>query len=430
MNRLAIRQEWEFYELLISSLIVSTTVATDKYTEEFTNYDAELIKSRSSSEGFHYLNVVLNKLAQQYKVCILLDEFDETYQYIPSSALKSLGILRDTNNNRLSYILFLRDLPEKLRDPSDAENFYSMFSGSPLVIGPYSFEDTKIILQRIESRREYNLLNEQREWVYFNSGGHPGLILSLYSLLADGMIQENHLEDLMWIAKQNVVYEECRNIWQLLSEDERYGVTQYVNNHNITSPVIYKSLLVKGILGHPGGSNEKIFSPIFHSFVSEREHLGAPQKEWERVYGRPLRAFLSYASEDKEKVTELNKQLKSVIGIDPWYDREKIFPGDEWGVAIGAAIKKCDVVLVCLSRKSITKEGYFQKEIKLALDVADEKPEDTIFIIPIKLEECNVPSRLSKWHWVNYFEDNAYDKLLVSLKRRAQALLSSSLSWD
>ena len=40
----------------------------------------------------------------------------------------------------------------------------------------------------------------------------------------------------------------------------------------------------------------------------------------------------------------------------------------------------------------------------------DEKPEGTIFIIPLKLEECDVPGRLAKRHWVNYFENDGYQR--------------------
>ena len=72
--------------------------------------------------------------------------------------------------------------------------------------------------------------------------------------------------------------------------------------------------------------------------------------------------------------------------------------------------------------KAVTKAGFVQKEINFALDVADEQPEGRIFIIPARLEECTVPNRLSRWHWVNLFEDTGYDNLLSSLVTRASEL--------
>lgn len=78
-------------------------------------------------------------------------------------------------------------------------------------------------------------------------------------------------------------------------------------------------------------------------------------------------------------------------------------------------MRKSDVVLVCLSNDFIIKEGYGQKEIKLALNTALEKPEGTIYLIPLKLEECELPERLKPFHAVNYFEEDGFDKLISAL---------------
>jgi formylglycine-generating enzyme required for sulfatase activity len=140
---------------------------------------------------------------------------------------------------------------------------------------------------------------------------------------------------------------------------------------------------------------------------------------------RPLRVFLCHSSNDKPVVRELYQKLRAEPWIQPWLDEEDIFPGDDWNLEIQKAIRETDVILVCLSKSSITKEGYVQKEIKTALDYSDEKPDGTVYIIPIRLEECKPPERLSKWQYADYFEgnrDRALQRLLVSLKRRAGAL--------
>src|SRR5262245_32360417 len=112
-------------------------------------------------------------------------------------------------------------------------------------------------------------------------------------------------------------------------------------------------------------------------------------------------------------------------GFDPWLDEESLVPGQNWTEEIPRVVRASDVVIVCLSGSSINKEGYVNKEIKIALDVADEKPEGAIFVIPLKLEDCTVPNRLSHWHWVNYFGDErerAYGHLLRALHTRAESL--------
>lgn len=136
---------------------------------------------------------------------------------------------------------------------------------------------------------------------------------------------------------------------------------------------------------------------------------------------RPLKVFLCHASGDKPAVRALYQRLVR-DGVDAWLDKEKLLPGQDWRLEIPKAVQESDVVVVCLSNKSITKEGYVQKEIKFALDSADEKPKGTIFLIPARLEECEVPSQLSLWQWVDLFESDGYERLTRSLRLRADKL--------
>jgi tetratricopeptide (TPR) repeat protein len=133
---------------------------------------------------------------------------------------------------------------------------------------------------------------------------------------------------------------------------------------------------------------------------------------------RPLHVFLSHASDDKYIVQELYNRL-CAKGIKPWLDEVDLIAGQYWHQEIQKSIRNSDVVIVCLSRNSLDKEGYIQKEILFALDVADEKPEGTIFIIPLKLEECTLPERLSHLHWINYNEDG-FERLMQALWARSE----------
>lgn len=136
---------------------------------------------------------------------------------------------------------------------------------------------------------------------------------------------------------------------------------------------------------------------------------------------RPLRVFLCHASADKPAVRELYERLRT-DGMDPWLDEETLLPGQDWDLEIRKTVRASDVVLVCLSERAISKAGYVQKEVSLVLDVADEQPEGTIFLIPVKLEPCDIPARLSRWHWVNLFEQRGYERLLRALRARSEAL--------
>jgi hypothetical protein len=134
-----------------------------------------------------------------------------------------------------------------------------------------------------------------------------------------------------------------------------------------------------------------------------------------------LKVFLCHSSQDKLTVRELYHRLLEE-GFDPWLDEEKLLPGQVWREEIEKSVRESHAVIVCISEDSTDKEGFIQKEISIALDVALEKPEGKIFIIPLKLENCDVPRKLSRWHHVQYFEDKGYDKLIRALRLREKDL--------
>jgi hypothetical protein len=134
-----------------------------------------------------------------------------------------------------------------------------------------------------------------------------------------------------------------------------------------------------------------------------------------------LRVFLCHCTDDKAAVRQLFRRLRA-SGVDPWLDEDALLPGQEWEREIARAVRLCDVVLVCLSPRSITKTGYVQKEIRYALDVADEYPEGSLFIIPVKFEPCEVPDRLRRWQWVDLFDPRGHRQLMNALRARARSV--------
>lgn len=129
---------------------------------------------------------------------------------------------------------------------------------------------------------------------------------------------------------------------------------------------------------------------------------------------RKLKVFLCHSKGDKLKVRRLYRRLVA-DGFDAWFDEEKIMAGQDWDLAIQKAVRESDMVIVCLSRDSVSKSGYVQKEIRFALDIADEQPEGRDFLIPAKFEECSLPYRLKRFQAVNLFERSGYQKLTEPL---------------
>jgi hypothetical protein len=144
---------------------------------------------------------------------------------------------------------------------------------------------------------------------------------------------------------------------------------------------------------------------------------------------KPLKIFLSYSSNDRPQVEKIYSFLHTQ-GADVWYDQEKLLPGQDWNYEIHKGLDEADVILLCLSKKSVSKEGYVQKEMRLALDMALEMPEGRIFLIPARLEECDLPYKLKSYQWVDLFADNGMDRLIKSLNLRASQVNANPLSAD
>lgn len=136
---------------------------------------------------------------------------------------------------------------------------------------------------------------------------------------------------------------------------------------------------------------------------------------------KPLQVFLCHAAVDKPEVKKLGQWLHNE-GFNPWLDEEDLLPGQTREQEIKQAIRAASVVLICLSYSSISQDGYVHKEIDLALDVAKEKPDGSIFLIPVRLAECELPERLYHLHPVNLFEERGYEGLRKALQYRIAQL--------
>ena len=118
--------------------------------------------------------------------------------------------------------------------------------------------------------------------------------------------------------------------------------------------------------------------------------------------------FLSYAHEDIGMAKRIYQDLNN-YGLNIWFDTESLEVGQIWENAILDAIEESDYFIAVLSSNSITKKGYVQKELKTALNVVDLLPEDKIYILPVRIDNCSVKNRqLKKHHCINIFPESEY----------------------
>lgn len=275
LNRLAVKKEdWGFYELLLSSVLLDLNnhenIDKQLYTE-IAKLDADIIQNRDLLLALRFFELVANKLCQVHhiKLCFLFDEFDEAYKSFPRETFLQLRAVRDANKNRVAFVLFLRDLPERLRAPNDNESFYELLSRNRLGLRPYTRQDALRIIQQIETRREYSLDPEQRGKLFEASGGHPGLIQAILSTLIETPHAFQKFDApgwLEWLSRQPAPMEECRKIWNLSTEEQEALCAFAAGDVGKISIPVGDLLFAKGLLRRTD-KDVQFFSGIFERYV-------------------------------------------------------------------------------------------------------------------------------------------------------------------
>jgi hypothetical protein len=82
---------------------------------------------------------------------------------------------------------------------------------------------------------------------------------------------------------------------------------------------------------------------------------------------------------------------------------------------IERAIRESALFLALLSTRSVSKNGYVQKEMREAIRMLEEMPPDTVYVVPVRLDECHPPhDALHDLHWVDLFPsyDRGFDRIL------------------
>ncbi|WP_201437298.1 toll/interleukin-1 receptor domain-containing protein [Saccharothrix sp. 6-C] len=102
--------------------------------------------------------------------------------------------------------------------------------------------------------------------------------------------------------------------------------------------------------------------------------------------------FVSYVREDAEKVDQLCQALEAA-DIPYWRDRTSLAPGDHWKRKIREAIRSGALVfLACFSEHSQAKaRSYMNEELSLAVEEFRILPPGATWIIPVRLDDVNVP---------------------------------------
>ncbi len=141
-----------------------------------------------------------------------------------------------------------------------------------------------------------------------------------------------------------------------------------------------------------------------------------------------IQIFLAHAKEDKEAVSELYDRLNEA-GYKPWLDEKDLLPGQNWQSEISRVIKNSQLFIACLSKRSIAKQGFVQQEFRMAINQAAKLPSESIYLIPLRLDDCEIPDlrqneyglNLRDIHWLNYWEVDGFDKLEKAISHQYES---------
>jgi hypothetical protein len=138
-------------------------------------------------------------------------------------------------------------------------------------------------------------------------------------------------------------------------------------------------------------------------------------KDMPMKLSKQIQIFLLHARQDEKSVRRLYRRLLRE-GADVWLDQEKLLPGQDWASEIHKAIQRSDVVLACLSEQFNQQGGFRHEELRIALEKAASLLDGRIFLIPLRLETCNLPESLRRWQCVDLFKAGGYERLIRVLR--------------
>jgi hypothetical protein len=136
--------------------------------------------------------------------------------------------------------------------------------------------------------------------------------------------------------------------------------------------------------------------------------------------------FFSYGRPDLDAVRTIVGMVNST-GLHSWFDKQDLMGGQDWQHEIRTRIRAAKVFVVCLSSRVVNRKGFFHTEMRYALDEANALPKGAVFAIPVRLDNCEIPEDLQRYHALDLFESDGTENLLKSLASVLQTEVSATI---
>lgn len=132
-----------------------------------------------------------------------------------------------------------------------------------------------------------------------------------------------------------------------------------------------------------------------------------------------MKVFISYASKDEPLATELVQSLEE-SGLDAWYDKREVLPGDNWAEKISEGLKQSTAMVVLL-----TPEALESKDVQSSISYAISDKSFRQRLIPVIVGDSkDLPQERFPWilkhlQTINLSKDGNNDR---QFKRIAQVI--------
>ncbi len=145
-----------------------------------------------------------------------------------------------------------------------------------------------------------------------------------------------------------------------------------------------------------------------------------------RLRERLRRVFIIYAKEDQAVASEIANLIRE-SGMEPWLDVENITAGQIWMDEMAKALDESAMAVVLVSQ-NLNKSTYASKELKSAISDLEANDKKSSPLIPILIDDSEMPSSISHIQFVDFKKDDAKKFLVRSLEVAMDRILGAEPS--
>jgi len=269
--------EQAFYELLLRRMIeeLHASDTSAPMLEALTALHGDILRSANEVAIRSSYASAVRRLEQQpdLSLVLILDEFDDVFRTLPPWPFRQLRALYDDLAARLGYVTGTFYHLEQLRPDKETYEFRELFHLHTLVLQPLPAAEARTFVAYLAEKQGTRLAPANAERLIELSGGHPGLLERLYTVL---QTTEPDLTmpldlDLVELGQRRPIQKESLRLWSELTEEEQQGLLSLVERGGPSLSGSQRQVLAaKGLVAAGQGPEPLVFSPIFAAFVRQQ----------------------------------------------------------------------------------------------------------------------------------------------------------------